>query len=53
MDAITLLLYMFFGFVLLMIILLGIAFLKALFGKRPASVNQTSGTMTEDQRAQE
>ena len=30
MDAITLFLYMFFGFVLLMVILIGIAFLRAI-----------------------
>jgi hypothetical protein len=38
LDAVTLLLYMFFGFILVAIILVGIAFLRALFGIHPARV---------------
>ena len=46
------LLYLFFGFIVLMIILFGIAFLRALFGMRPVSGTQTR-PVTEEQRAQE
>lgn len=53
MDAITLLLYMFFGFVLLIVILIGIAFLKAIFGIRPAPRTQTNSKITEKRPQQE
>ncbi|HUK85530.1 MAG TPA: hypothetical protein VLU95_06690 [Candidatus Acidoferrum sp.] len=46
-DAITLLLYMFLGFVFVMIILIGITFLKALFGIHPATGTQTSSKTPE------
>jgi hypothetical protein len=39
LDAVTLVLYLFFGFILLMLILIGIAFLRAIFG-----INKTSET---------
>jgi hypothetical protein len=44
---------MFFGFILLIIILFGISFLKALIGVHPASKAQTSGKVTEEQPYQE
>lgn len=53
MDAITLFLYMFFGFVLLMVILIGIAFLRAIFGIHPASGNQTNSKIAEEEIRQE
>lgn len=48
MDAITLLLYMFIGFVLVIMILIGIAFLRALFGVHPATGTQASSRVTEE-----
>ena len=44
--------YMFFGFVLVMIILIGIAFLRALFGVHPATGTQNSRRVTEEAPAQ-
>lgn len=43
---------MFFGFVLVMIILVGIAFLRALFGVHPATGTQNSSIVTEEDPAQ-
>jgi hypothetical protein len=52
LDAITLLLYLFFGFILLIVIFIGgvilLAIFRALFGKHPASENQTDSRITKE-----
>ena len=47
MDAISLILDLFAGFVVLIIVIAGIAFLRALFKKSSPSTNQTQGRTEE------
>ena len=47
MDAISLLLDLFFGFILLMVILVGIALIRAIFGVKMPSGNQAEQKIVE------